>query len=354
MSHLSTKPSAYQNPVSVGIFGKWSSAVTSVLPGLALAIALAATAFVLRGVPGAGAFSPLIIALLLGMGLGNILGVPSRMMAGLTFSMRQVLRGGIILLGLQLTLGKVAMIGGLGVILLVIILAATFLFTVWMGRVLRVEPGLTQLIAAGTSICGASAVVATNTVVRASDEDVAYAVACVTIFGTLSMLLMPVAAGFLGMNPPAFGLWVGSTIHEVAQVAGAAFAHGPEAGEVGTVSKLVRVMMLAPVVLGLGAWISQRAKARGCTSPHAKTPVPWFVFGFVALVALASTGVVPEATTRTAGVVTQFMLAVALAAMGAQTRLACLAAKGPRPAMLGALAWVFISLLGLVLVLMTV
>lgn len=324
-----------------------------VIPGLLLCIALAVAAFGLTMLFQIDGLSPLIIALVLGMAVGNILSIPQMALGGLNFSMRQVLRGGIILLGLQLTLDQVATIGGSGVVLLATILAATFLFTIWMGRVLRVEPELTQLIAAGSSICGASAVVATNTVVRTSDEDVAYAVACVTIFGTLSMLMMPLIAGALGMSQQTFGLWAGATIHEVAQVAGAAFARGPEAGEVGTVAKLVRVMMLAPVVMGLGLWIGTKARKSGAGAAQAKPPVPWFVFGFAALAALASTGIVSQATTQAAGQVTQVMLAVALAAMGAQTRLANLAAKGPRPAILGALAWVFISLLGLVLVLIT-
>src|SRR5262249_55721968 len=125
-------------------------------------------------------------------------------------------------------------------------------FTVWLGRQLSVDRKLTELIAAGTSICGASAVVATNTVTRASDEDVAYAVACVTVFGSASMLLYPVTAGLLQLTPHAFGLWAGASIHEIAQVVAAAFQNGVDAGNYGTIAKLSRVMLLAPLVLALG------------------------------------------------------------------------------------------------------
>ena len=216
-----------------------------ILPGLLLASLIAAAAFALRMLPGVHALSPLILAILLGMAFHNLIGTPASAKAGVRFSLKRVLRAGIVLLGLQLTLSQVVAVGGTGVLVIAVTLVSTFAFTVWLGRMLKVDARLTELIAAGTSICGASAVIATNTVTRARDEDVAYAVACVTVFGSLSMMLYPVLGGLMDLGPHAFGLWAGASIHEVAQVVAAAYQRGTEAGEFGTIAKLTRVMMLA-------------------------------------------------------------------------------------------------------------
>ncbi|WP_407682108.1 YeiH family protein [Pseudodonghicola flavimaris] len=333
--------------------GGWlGSPVGRVLPGLGLAMLIAVAAFALRQLPGVGMLSPLILAILIGMGFHNLVGTPAIARPGVAFSLRRVLRAGIVLLGLQLTVQQVLAVGGIGVALIVVTLIATFLFTSWLGRVLGVDAGLTQLIAAGSSICGASAVIATNTVTRARDEDVAYAVACVTIFGSLSMVLMPLAGGLLQMGPQSFGLWAGSSIHEVAQVVAAAYARGQEAGEFGTIAKLTRVMMLAPVVLTLGALATRRLRRDGGEASRAAPPVPWFVFGFIAMVGVASTGWLPSGLLSGSATLTSFLLATALAAMGLETDIRKLAAEGLRPALLGAGAWVFISLFSLGLVLM--
>src|SRR5690606_10160644 len=121
-----------------------------------------------------------------------------------------------------------------------------------IARLIGVEAPLAELIAVGTSVCGASAIVATNTVTRGSEEDAAYAIACITLFGTLAMLTLPLAARLLALEPASYGLWAGSTTHEVAQAIAAAFQGGDEAGQLGTIAKLGRVVMLAPLILALG------------------------------------------------------------------------------------------------------
>ena len=336
----------------VGLRRQQTTKAHSVFPGLFLAGLIAALAFGLRHLPGVHQISPLILAILIGMAFHNLIGTPAIAKAGVAFSLKRILRTGIVLLGLQLTVQQVIAVGGLGVALIIATLLATFAFTTWLGRVLKVDARLTQLIASGSSICGASAVIATNTVTRAHDEDVAYAVACVTIFGSLSMILMPVIAGLFNMGPQAYGLWTGASIHEVARVVAAAYARGQEAGEFGTIAKLTRVMMLAPVVLGLGFLAARKRLSAGGAANRAETPLPWFVFGFVAMVGLASTGWVPEATAPYTSGITQFLLAMALAAMGLETDMRKLAAAGIRPALLGAGARVFISVFSLGLVLL--
>jgi len=195
-------------------------------PGLLLTATVATTAFELRNLCGITVLSPLIIAIVLGLAFRSTVGAPAAFKPGIVFSMRRVLRFAIILLGLQLSLSQVAEVGSAGLGIIATTVAATFLFTTWLGRRLGVDRKLAELIAAGTSICGASAIVATNSVTRASDEDVAYAVACVTVFGSASMVLYPALETLLQLTPHAFGLWAGASVHEIAQVVAAAFQNG--------------------------------------------------------------------------------------------------------------------------------
>ncbi len=327
-----------------------SPGISALRPGLALSAAIAAGAFGVRQLPGIGMFSPMILAIVAGMALHNTVGTPTRAKPGVVFSMRRLLRIAIILLGLQLTAAQVVEVGARGLAVIALSLTGTFLFTVWLGRLLGVERKLAELIAAGTSICGASAVIATNTVTRAHDEDVTYAVACVTVFGSIAMFAYPLLPALLHLDAHAFGLWSGASIHEIAQVVAAAFQQGQEAGEFGTIAKLARVMLLAPVVLTLGLLATRRAYHGRQDETSAQPPLPWFVFGFMALVGLNSVITVPPDVKTVIVTATTFLLSMALAAMGLETDFAKLRAKGLRPLALGLLAFVFIASLSLALV----
>src|SRR5665213_2211622 len=315
------------------------------LPGLLLASLVAVSAYGLRQLPGMAAFSPMILAILIGIAFHNLVGTPAISRPGVTFSLRRLLRIAIILLGLQLTITQVIEVGGRGIGIIAATLLATFVFTVWVGKLLGVDGKLAQLIAAGTSICGASAVIAANTVTNAHDEDVAYAVACVTVFGSVAMFAYPLLPGLLHLDPHAFGLWTGASIHEIAQVVAAAFQDGQKAGEFGTIAKLSRVMLLAPVVIALGLIAARSAgkNAPAAEASSARPPLPWFVLGFVALVGVHSLIRLPAEVKVWIVAATTFLLSVALAAMGLETDIRKLTAKGFRPALLGALAFLFIA-----------
>ncbi len=326
----------------------------SVFPGILLCAGIAAVSFALRWIPGVATFSPMIIAILIGIAWQNLLGTPVRAKSGIVFSMRRLLRLAIILLGLQLTVTQVIELGPMGLAIIIASVIATFLVTVWVGRLIGVAPGLTRLIAGGTSICGASAVVAVNTVVGASDEDVTYAVACVTIFGSIAMFAYPAMFPLLGLSPHAYGLWTGASIHEIAQVVAASFQAGKDAGDFGLISKLSRVMMLAPVVLGLGAYLNAHAKRSGIGQQgQAKAPIPWFVLGFIALVVVNSVVSIPVTVRTEVGVATTFLLSMALAAMGLETNIGKLKARGLKPFLLGLIASLFIAAFSLLLVKLT-
>lgn len=326
-----------------------AGAAVSILPGLALTFGIALVAVVVQRLSGIAALSPLIVAIVLGMAIRNTVGPIAVTKPGITFSLRRVLRFAIVLLGMQLTIWQVMEIGPTGFAIIVATLVSSFVFIKVAGRALGVERKLAELIAAGTSICGASAVIATNTVTRAHEEDVAYAIACVTVFGSIAMLLLPVLGPIFDLGPRLYGLWAGATIHEVAQVVAAAFQGGEVAGQFGTVAKLSRVMLLAPLILALGFMQMRRAQSGSDSGPG--VPVPWFVFGFIAMMLVNSVVSVPPSVQTGIVTATSFLLAAALAAMGLETDIGKLRAKGIRPLALGAIGTVFITGVGLTLIL---
>ena len=319
-------------------------------PGVVLTLIITWAAFGLRTVESLQALSPLILAMLLGMAIRNLIGVPEPARPGVVFSQRRLIRMAIVLLGLQFTVGQIALIGLPGLGVAAAALGATFLFSLWLGRLLGIERGFAVLIAGGVSVCGASAITAFNTVVRADDEDAAYAVAAITAFGALAMFAFPLTPAVLDLAPRAYGIWTGAAVHEIAQVAGAGFQNGPAAGEAAMVTKLSRVVLLAPLVL-VFAWASRRTWASGEAGPSAAAAAPpWFLFGFMGMVAIASLIPLPPLIVRTSAEVVTFMMTMALAAMGLEVDIARLKRKGFRPLVLAGAASLFIAGLSLGLI----
>jgi uncharacterized integral membrane protein (TIGR00698 family) len=296
----------------------------------------------IRDGTGLAALNPVVVALALGILLRTVIGLPAALRPGAAFTVRPVLRAAIVLLGLQVTPGQLMSLGGGALLLALASVALTIPFTIWLGRRLGVGDALSQLIGAGTGICGASAIVAANQVVRAKQEDVAYALAIVTVFGTAALLIYPALALPLGLGPRAYGLWAGASIHEVVQAVGAAAAGGPAAAEAGTITKLARVVLLAPAILALGMW----ARPTGDQSA-VRAPVPWFAFGFLGLVLLGGTGLVPPQVVGWSRTAVPVMMGAAVAALGLNTDLKALRTRGLRPLLLGLGATLFIALLGL-------
>ncbi|TPJ35393.1 YeiH family putative sulfate export transporter [Mesorhizobium sp. B2-5-13] len=317
-----------------------------IIPGIVLVAMITAVAFSARNVSGFALFSPMILAVVAGMVYSNVLGTPAHAKAGIAFSQKRLLRFAIVLLGFQLTLGQVASIGAGGVGIVALTLGATFVFTITLGRLIGVDARLAQLIAAGTSICGASAIVATNIVTDARDEDVTYAVASITLFGTVAMLGFPLLAPLLGLDQHAFGLWAGASIHEVAQVIGAGFQNGTQSGEIATVAKLTRVAMLAPMVIALGLMARRGSRDQSAARP----PMPWFVAAFVAVVALNSLVAIAAEVKQAIVLATTIMLTMGLAAMGLQADISQLRSRGLRPLALAFCAFLFIGCFSLMLV----
>lgn len=324
------------------------SQFVALAPGLALTGGIAALAFALRLIPGVSVLSPMILSVVMGVLVHNFVGAPHAARAGAAFSLRRILRLAIILLGLQITARQAADIGAPGIAGIALGLVATLAFTVALGRALGVARGLALLIGVGTSICGASAVLAAKAATGGDDEDAAYAVACVTVFGTLAMFAYPLAQSFLHLPPQAYGLWAGASIHEIAQAVAAAFQGGADAGQFGTIAKLTRVAMMAPVVIALGemtVWLGLAGAGE-----RRRPPFPWFLMGFLALSTFNSLVAIPHEVSAPIGVVTTFLLSMAMAAMGLHTDLGHIRARGLRPLALGFLSSLFISAFALVMV----
>ena len=318
----------------------------AIIPGLLLTAGVAILAEYLKKIPSLSLFSSLIIAIILGIILKNTIGVSQIFKPGIAFSLKRILRLSIILLGLRLSLPQILAVGPVGLVIVFVTLTSTFVFTCWFGRQIGVDRKLTKLIAAGTSICGASAIVATNGVVESKDKDVAYAVAIVTIFGTLSMLLYPLLSTFAQITSEEFGIWCGVSIHETAQVIAAAFQGGEVSGEFGTIAKLSRVIFLAPVVLTLG-FISPSSSTENKSK---KLPIPWFVFGFIALMLLNSANVFPDSLKKSVTEINHFLLTISMAGMGLKTSIIEIKQSGIKPLYLGAVSWIFISVMSLSLI----
>lgn len=288
-----------------------------------------------------------ILSILIAMVIGNVIPAPKASLPGLQIASRPLLRFGIILLGLQVTLDDLLSLGLLPLAALIALVLGNMGFTVWMGRLLGVEKSLTVLIASGTSICGASAVMATASTISAKDEDVAYGVAMVTLFGSVAMTALPMASALLDFGPMAHGFWTGGTIHEVAQAVAAAFQHSEDGGTVGTMVKLARVLMLVPVLLLVGALFNRGAQG----SAGKRAPFPTFVLGFMAMAGVNSIVEIPTDLRVHFATLTVSLLAMSLAAIGFQTRFPALLARGPRPLLLAAVSCCFISGAGLLLAL---
>ncbi len=325
----------------------WKTQGLTLFPGLLLTVLLAGAAIGSGQLFGLETLNPLLIAVLLGIGWRQWGTVPTAYRPGIKFAMKRVLRLAVILLGLRLSLGEVMAVGPWGLGMVVVGTLSTFYLTCWLGRWLGITPRLVQLIAAGTSICGASAVVATNSVVEGSEEDMTYAIATITGFGTLAMLIYPLLGSLLQLSPQAFGIWCGASVHEVAQVIATAFQKGDLSGEVATVTKLSRVLLVVPIMLSLG-WQAKRPSQPG--QPPRPLPIPWFVLCFCLLVGVNSLGLVALPIQVAVLNGNQILLCMSLAAMGLETDLANLTKLGLKPMYLAGLAWLFLGAISLAMV----
>jgi len=325
------------------------------VPGLLLTAVLAIAAMELGKLTlfAEHGMSALTLAILLGIVLGNSFTprVAVVSASGVQFSKQNLLRLGIILYGVRLTMQQIGEVGVAGVVIDALVLCSTFGLALFLGiKVFRLERDTAILIGAGSSICGAAAVLATEPVLQARSEQVTVAVSTVVVFGTLAIFIYPLLFQLnlhwqvLDTTPASFGIYIGSTLHEVAQVVAAARSIGDEAANTAVIAKMVRVMMLAPFLIGLSAYIarSRRTACADAGSTTGRLAVPWFAFIFIAVVAFNSVVQLPRALVTVLIDIDTFLLAMAMAALGLGTRLSAIRQAGARPLLLAALLFLWL------------
>lgn len=300
--------------------------------------------------------SSLTLAILLGMVLGNTLypNFSEQLNAGVNFAKGQILRLAIIFYGFKLTLTQVASVGMPAVMTDALVLTSTFLLTYWLGtRWLKVDKQTTLLIGSGASICGAAAVIAAEPVVKAEAHKVTIAIATVVVFGTIAMLLYPFLhqLGWLQpwLNAQQYGIYTGSTIHEVAQVVVAGNAVSTEVGNTAVVTKMIRVMMLAPFLLilsfALTTGSSKNGEKTSLINRVQQVKVPWFAFIFILVVLLHTWVPMTASFERSMVMLDDVLLTMAMFALGLTTHLSAIKQAGVKPLILGAImfAWLIIG-----------
>ena len=292
----------------------------ALFPGLAVSVLIAATAQFLSEHYGAPA---MLLALLLGLALNFLAEEGTKTAPGIAMTARTVLRLGVALLGARISAGMLAQLGWPLVLLVVGGVIATILFALLAARLVGRRWRFALLTGGSVAICGASAAMAIAAVLprgERSERDLVFTVLAVTVLSTVAMVLYPMLSGAFGFDDRTAGVFLGGTIHDVAQVVGAGFSISPEAGETATLVKLIRVSMLAPVVLAFSVLIRARGLA---DSAEGKRPplLPGFVLGFLALAALNSLGLIPEPLAAAAGAVSRWCLLISIAAVGVKTSL---------------------------------
>lgn len=282
-------------------------------------------------------FSPMIIGIILGMLYANSLrnNLPETWVPGIQFCSKKLLRLGIILYGFRLTLTDIFEVGVSAIVIDAIVVTVTILGGVWIGRMLKMDKETALLTSVGSGICGAAAVLGAESTIRTQPYKTAVAVATVVIFGTISMFLYPILynSGMLGLSPQEMGIYTGSTLHEVAHAVGAGNAMGEQVGGVSVIVKMIRVMLLVPVLLVLAVWAASRVKTAGVEGGEAKgkIAIPWFAILFLVVICFNSLNLLPEVFVDAINYFDTFLLTMAMAALGAETSIEKFKKAGAKP-----------------------
>ncbi len=348
------------------------------LPGLALVVVVAVASRLLYGlIPWdtvKKGLSEVLIAVLLGLVIRNSIGFGKNLEPGIKFALQRVLRLGIILLGLRLSLQAVVKTGLSALLLVLVCISVALTLAYLAGRFFKIPARLALLIGVGTAICGNSAIIATAPVIEAKDEDVSFAVATITLFGTLAIILYPIIGHVLALTSGAFGMWAGSAVNDTSQVVAVGAAFSAAARDVATVVKLTRNTLMAPLIVVIGliyARASQRqltGKAADATHLTLGKLVPWFVLGFLGLTLLRTIGValnvLPQSTTNPPAnlkaasdalvfidEVAKLAILMALSGVGLGTKIAEMRKTGLKPFVVGLCVAGVLAILSLSLIL---
>src|SRR5258706_12385350 len=318
-----------------------------VLPGLVVNIVCAIPARWIHGVLPAKAgavVGEVVVAVLLGLVIGNLARLPEILAPGIRFSFHSLLRVAIVLLGAQFSFAQVVAIGGKSVLMILVLMSLALLVANALGRMAGVPGRLATLIGVGTAVCGNTAITATAPVIHARDEEVSFAVATNTLFGTLAVFLYPLLGHALHLTDAAFGTWAGTAVNDTSQVVATGFAYSDAAGKVATAVKLTRNALMGPVIVGVGLWYGRGGASTGAASfgSRMRQCIPVFVLGFLLLALLNTLGVIARLGSLSHrdlphGLqdISRFLILVALSGVGLSTRLRAMRKIGATPFLVG-------------------
>lgn len=279
--------------------------------------------------------SPMIVGIVLGMLYANSLrnNLPETWVPGVQFCSKRILRIGIILYGFRLTFQNVLEVGVPAICIDAIVVTITICGGIMIGRMLKMDRGIALLTSVGSGICGAAAVLGTESAIKVKPYKTAVAVSTVVIFGTIAMFLYPVLYrnGIFDLSPRDMGIFTGSTVHEVAHVVGAGIAMGKEVSDSAIIVKMIRVMMLVPVLLIVSYSVMRAAMKSGNTGPRGKISMPWFAILFLVVIGFNSFDLLPLSIVDFINTFDTFLLTMAMTALGAETSIDKFRKAGLKP-----------------------
>lgn len=317
------------------------------LPGLLLAVAIGLLAMLLgRELPLIG--GP-VIGIVLGILVRNLLAPGERYNPGIAFAGKQVLQWSIIALGFGLSLSQVAKTGLESLSVTLVTMTVAFLAARLLGRWLGVHDKLKILIGVGTAICGGSAIAAVTPIIRPDDHDTAFAISTIFLFNLVAVLLFPLLGHLMHMSDMGFGLWAGTAINDTSSVVAAGYSYSHAAGDYATIVKLTRATLIIPVCLVLAFAVAAREKRRhqqeGTVGHFSLASIfPWFILWFLVASAIRTAGVIPAAIQPAIHTAAEFLIVVALTAIGLSANLRRMASTGVRPILLGLGVWAAVSI----------
>lgn len=326
--------------------------IIKLLPGIVLPIIVALLACWLESLLPIHLISSAVIAMFIGMFLNQFVRKTDVFATGLKFTSKKILKFAIILLGLSLNITAILHVGQMSLTVMVFTLLTCFGGGYFIGKALGLNWKLSNLISAGTGICGGSAIVAIAPTIDADDNDVAYAMSATFLFDMAMIVLFPIMGRALGLSDAAYGLWAGTAVNDTSSVVAAGYAFSEKAGDFATMVKLTRTLAIIPTVLVfalISAHLKKKQAAEGQVKVNMKSVFPWFIPFFVAMSLLSSAGLVPAALAAGLKTVSKFLMVMALAAIGLNTSFAEMKKSGIKPMLHG-----FIISLLVVLVAITV
>lgn len=324
---------------------KFFHSILKIIPGFALALAIAFIAQWVEGLLPIHLIGSSVIALFIGMIINNFW-KPDILTPGLRFTSKKVLKFAIILLGASLSIGTILNVGKLSLVVMIFTLLTCFVGGYFIGKALGLNWKLSNLISAGTGICGGSAIAALSPVIDAEDSDVAYALSATFLFDMAMIVLFPIMGRAMNLSDMAYGLWAGTAVNDTSSVVAAGFAYSEAAGDFATMVKLTRTLSIIPVVV-IFALINVRLKQKAAIAEGSYEKIsakgkikfsslfPWFILGFLALAVVNSFGVIPATVSADAKSLSKFLMVSALAAIGLNTSFKQMSKSGPKPMLHG-------------------